>query len=596
METLKQELIEAVKGKRHENYEYIVKRTKVWRAIVSGKGLEEYYTQFNQRETKDQFDQRVRITQQITSSVCKNVRDIEFKVPRSNSITRVIVTESGNESGLADFKEILHTFWGDSSLDDYMDVRWVELNDTDPNSFVVLEWQPFEEDEHAQPYPYEVKSENAIYYEYDNNVLQFIVAQDKDSFTIYGQNESIKFDKITDEETIKSIKLEDGQEAEMVSMETGQTVIVIRIRDDYYEIYTPDPHNLGYVPAYQPGYMRDLVTDGHTFLPPWWAAESTLMNLIKSKSELDLTIALHVFPQKLQYRPKCNNKGCIGGELTEGGMCPVCKGTGWRGITSAQDSIDLPLPRSKDEMVDLSGMMLYIYPPVDLVTFMDGYVEKLSKRALQMVYNSEIYSREQVAETATGRNIDMQAVYDTLYPLVKAMAKDWEFMVSTIADITDIEIPTISFTFSKDFKLKSIDGYYADLSLANTAGASQYVKGAIEDDIARIVYAEDEIAMAKYLTLKAFNPFPGDTPEAVAMKMTQSYVPEFYKVLYSTFGFIFDELEAETPGFYLLNRKKQRDLLTAKVTSMIPEKKAPVFSFAKSPEVSPQPQTEPEVE
>ena len=89
----------------------------------------------------------------------------------------------------------------------------------------------------------------------------------------------------------------------------------------------------------------------------------------------------------------------------------------------------------------------------------------------------------------------MQAVYDTLYPLVKAMAKDWEFMVKTIADVTDLNIPTVSFTFSKDFKLKSIDGYYADLNLANTAGASQYVKGAIEDDIARIVYAEDEIGM-----------------------------------------------------------------------------------------------------
>jgi hypothetical protein len=595
METLKQELIEVIrKGKRHENYDYIVKRTKVWRAIVSGKGLDEYYTQFNQRETKEQFDQRKRITQQITSSVCKNVRDIEFKVPRSNSITRVIATEAGNETDLNKFKEILNTFWGDSSLNDYMDIRWVELNDTDPNSFVVLEWQPFEEDEYAQPYPYEVKSEEAIYYEYENNMLQYLVAMDEDEFTIYGKNETIKLEKITDEETLKRINLEDGKEAEMSSMETGKTVLVIRIKDNYYELMQPVPHDLGYVPAYQPGYMRDLATDGHSFLPPWWAAESTLMNLIKSKSELDLTIALHVFPQKLQYRPKCNAKGCINGELTEGGICPVCKGSGWRGITSSQDSIDLPLPKSKDEMVDLEQIIHYVYPPVDLVTFMDGYVEKLSKRALQMVYNSEIYSREAIAETATGRNIDMQAVYDTLYPLVKAMAKDWEFMVSTIADITDLNIPTISFTFSKDFKLKSIDGYYADLSLANTAGASQYVKGAIEDDIARIVYAEDENAMAKYLTLKAFNPFPGDTPEAVAMKMTQSYVPEFYKVLYSTFGFIFDELDAENPGFYLMNRAKQRELLTKKVTSLIPEKKAPVFTFPVKEPVAPVDESEPE--
>jgi predicted DNA-binding protein YlxM (UPF0122 family) len=228
-------------------------------------------------------------------------------------------------------------------------------------------------------------------------------------------------------------------------------------------------------------------------------------------------------------------------------------------------------------MIDLAQFIHYVYPPVDLVTFMDAYVEKLSKRALQMVYNSEIYSREQVAETATGRNIDMQAVYDTLYPLVKAMAKDWEFMVSTIADITDIEVPTVSFTFGKDFKLKSIDGYYADLSLANTAGASPYIKGAIEDDIARIVYAEDDLAMAKYFTMKFFNPFPGDTPESIALKMSQPYVPEAKKVLYSTFGYIFDELETDNPGFYLMNRAKQKQILQAKIETLIPEKKAPIL-------------------
>ena len=595
---MKDILIDIVrKDKRHANYDYIVKRTKVWRAIVSGEGIDEYYHQFNQRETLEQFDQRKRITQQITSSVCKNVRDIEFKVPRSNSITRVIGTDTGKEGELKQFKEILRTFWGDSSLDDYMDIRWVELNDTDPNSFVVLEWQPFAKDQHAQPYPYEVKSEQAIFYEYDNNKLQYLVALVEDKgkiYTGYWPDYTIQLKQITDKETLKKIKLADGEETTMTFVETGETVLVIRIKDEYYTYFEFKAHNLGYVPAYQPGYMRDLATDGHTFLPPWWAAESTLMNLIKSKSELDLTIALHVFPQKLQYRPKCNAKGCMGGELVEGGVCQVCKGSGWRGITSAQDSIDLPLPKSKEEMVDLEQIIHYVYPPVDLVKFMDQYVKDLSSQAMQKVYNSEIYSRKEVAETATGRNIDMQAVYDTLYPLVKAMAKDWEFMVKTIADITQIKVPTISFTFGKDFKLKSIDGYYADLSFANTAGASQYVKVAIEDDIARIVYAEDDLAMAKYLTLKAFNPFPGDTPETIALKMSQSYTPEFYKVLYSTFGFIFDELERETPGFYMLNRAKQWKLLEAKVTSLIPEKKEPVLFPVKVPAVIPE--EEPTVE
>ena len=568
------------KNKRHEHYNYVVGRTKAWQAIVSGKGLDDYMEQFNQRETDEQFKQRKRITKQITSSVCKNVRDIEFKVPRSNSITRVIASESGQEKDLEDFNKILHEFWGDSSMDDYVDVRWIELNDTDPNSFIVLEWQPFKKADHAAPYPFEVKSSEAVYFEYDNNKLQFLIALTGTTYTGYWPNETIKFEQVTDEITLNKLKyLKDGDEAVMTSLDDGGDVTVIRIGDFYYEIYLPEPHKLGYVPAFQPGYMRDLATNGATFLPPWWAAESVLMSLVKSKSELDLTIALHVFPQKITYAPKCPNKGCKDGQLLEGsGMCKVCKGTGYVIHTSAQDAIIIPMPKdaNKETVFDLSQMVYYVYPPVDLVKFMDQYVKDLSKQALQFVYNSEIYSREQVAETATGRNIDMQAVYDTLYPLVKAMAKDWEFMVNTISDITEIPV-TCSFTFSKDFKLKSIDGYYADLSIASTAGASPYVKGAIEDDIARIVYAEDKPALAKYFTLKAFHPFPGDTPETIALKMSQPYTPEFYKVLYSVFGFVFDDLERETPGFYELNRAAQYKLLQAKIATLIPEKREPVL-------------------
>jgi hypothetical protein len=574
---MKETIIGIIRNKtRHINYYYIVGRTKKWHALVSGLGIDELMEQFNQRESDEQFAQRKRITQQITSSVCKNVRDIEYKVPRSNSITKVVATDSGKEGDLKDFTAILNEFWGDSTLDDYMDTRWIELNDTDPNSFIVIEWGPFEEDEHAAPYPFEVKAEEAIMYEYDNNVLQYLVALTEDTFTGYWPDSTIQLKKITDEEVLKTLKFEDGEEREMVIADTVSAVI--RIKEDYYTVIEFTPHNLGYVPAFQPGYMRDLATDGHSFLPPWWAAESVLMSLIKSKSELDLTIALHVFPQKITYAPACPNKSCIDGNLLDGsGKCSICHGTGYVIHTSSQDAIIIPMPRkaNKEDMIDLSQLVYYVYPPVDLVKFMDEYVDKLSKKAIQFVYNSEIYSREQVAETATGKNIDMQAVYDTLYPLAKAMSRDWEFMVETISDITQIEV-TASFTFGKDFKLKSLDGYYSDLSIANTAGASSYVKASIEDDIARIQFAEDKQALAKYFTLKAFHPFPGEDSETIALKMTQQFTPVFYKVLYSNFGFIFDELERDNSGFFEMNRDKQWVLLKAKVEGMIPA--APVIT------------------
>jgi len=106
------------------------------------------------------FEQRKRITQQISSAVCKNIRDIEFKVPRSNGVQRVVAVE--NESQKEAFETILTEFWGDSTLNDYTDVRWIELNDTDPNAFIVIEWGPFSENEYAAPYPFEVKCEEAF--------------------------------------------------------------------------------------------------------------------------------------------------------------------------------------------------------------------------------------------------------------------------------------------------------------------------------------------------------------------------------------------------------------------------------------------------
>lgn len=560
-------------GLRHENYTYITERTKAWRAIVSGKGINDYMQQFHRRETKEMFEQRKELTKQITSAVCKNVRDIEYKVPRSNSIQRVVTVK--DEKGKTALDQILKDFWGDSTFNDWMDLRWIELNDSDPNAFVVVEWKPFKKDEYAAPYPFEVSSEQAVMYEYDNQKLQYLIALTGDDYTGYFKDFTIKLEKVS-QEVADRINLKDDEEIQGQDAE-GNAVLYVKLKDVIYKVIEPIPHNLGYVPAFQPGYVRDLATNGHSFLPPWWAAESVLMNLIKSKSELDLTIALHVFPQKIEYSPRCGHTGCNGGYLPDGKMCNHCKGSGFETThTSAQDIIRVTMPKDKDDMLPLEGFIHYVYPPIDLVKFMDEYVDKLSQRAMQFVFNSEIYSREAVAETATGKNIDMQAVYDTLYPMAKAMSRDWEFMIKCIGDITTIQV-SASFTFSKDFKLKSLDGYYADLQ--TLSGVSGFVKSNIEDDIARITYADNPLELEKYFTKKAFFPFPGETPESIALKMTQNYVPEFYKTLYSCYGWVFDEIErTEGVGYYKLNRVKQWEILKAKIDEMIPEETVPVFT------------------
>ena len=58
--------------------------------------------------------------------------------------------------------------------------------------------------------------------------------------------------------------------------------------------------------------------------------------MVKANSELDLTMALHTFPQKIQYVSKCKDLQCRDGKTVDGaGVCPSCHGSGYEIITSA---------------------------------------------------------------------------------------------------------------------------------------------------------------------------------------------------------------------------------------------------------------------
>ena len=548
----------------HAYYKENVDSAKLYRAITSGRGLDDYMHQFKPREDEALFEQRKRITCHIVPSVCKNVRDVEYKVPRSNSITKVFNVEEGNEDRAKKLHEVLDKFWGRYSFDNYMALRWIELNDTDPNTFVVVEWKPFEKTDRAQPYPFEVTSEMSWNYAYENNILLWLLVKNGD-YTIYGANCTIKLSEVDVKELYKELPnyiKEDGQEVEYQQMR------FIRFKKKYYLVTEPTPHNLGVVPAIQVGYMRDPSTNGLTYLPPWWAALPTLRNLITAKSELDLTEALHVFPQKIRYAPRCQKEGCNAGKTPDGGICSGCKGTGYSGHTSSQDEITLALPKDKEQMIDLVNLVHYVYPPTELIKYMDDYVDKLSARCMKQVYNSEIYSRDAIAETATGKNIDLQAVYDTLYPMVEEMSIDWEFLIAVIQEVTELTGIKASFFFSKDFKLKSLDNYYFDLQTVSQSGASSFIKASIEDDIARMLYADDKFQHARYLTKRRFDPFSGDSEAIIQLKLRDTKVADESKILYLNYELIFDNLELENPNIYFLNFDKQTQAVNAQIDKL----------------------------
>ena len=574
-------------NKRHKNYKRTCDVAEKCYRYRTGDGLDKELQIFVPRESEEMFAQRCRITKHIVSTTVENLEDVYYKVPRSNSITRVLQYKGDKTNKKAkEFEGILGEFWGDKSFDEYMGIRSVELNFTDPNAFMISEFKDFDPDkEHLQPYPFEVTSKMAVMYEYDNNILQYLVSQQENEFeqgkekkkgtktTLYNTNEAFILEQTWDQ-AVYGYLIKDEW------MLIGG-VWYIRFEDRMYMLTEPTPYNLDHVPAERLGYKRDLITSGDTYVAPYWDTVPLLEKTIKANSELDLAMCLHAFPQKIITGMRCDNEGCLGGYIysTEEktgkqikNQCPTCQGMGMLPHTSAQDVVIVHLPEAKEEQLSLDNIVRYITPPIDLLQFQDEYVEKLTWRAKQTMFNSDIFTREEVAETATGKNIDLQNVYDTLWPFAVKYAQMWEFYVYTIASLSDMDEGLIfSFHFDKDFKMKTTSELYADLQKANESGADEHAMSEIQADIMRNIFANSPDDFRKWIVMDSFKPFRGKTNEQKMSIMASGNTTKFYKVLFENYENIFNEIDLETSDFYIMDRNKQWEILKVKVEELIGE-------------------------
>lgn len=587
-------------GLRHEHYNHTKNKSKLYMQLVAGVGLDDLLKRYVRREQEALFKQRVELTEHIVTAVCKNLLDVFYKVPRSNSARRTIATQDENgKKKVKDLEDILKKFWGDSSFDEYMSQRWIELNSVDPNAFVVFEWDDFDAKRTAiQPRPYEVFSKNAIDYKYQNRSLQYLIVSDNHNFKVHkqptvnteelpnpknGYKKGTKYTLYGPKRTWQLLQMDElaiEQAVELTQGVVGKAVVggqqinVVKLGKIVYEYKEFKPHNVGHVPAFRVGYYRDLATNGETYVNPLHSVEPFLKKTIKTNSEFDLVATLLALPQQIKYGQPCEDTKCYGGQYEDGSDCPTCGGTGVKKTApSAQDSIVIPMPRDKDQMIPLGDILKYVHPPVDIVKWQEEYIDKLTDKCKQIMFNQDIYTKRQVAETAHGRNIDMQNVYDTLYPFATMFCKLWEFGVKTTAILADRnKNMLIRYTFGKDFKLKSLDTLIMDASIANGIGNATLLSQ-INNDIADIIFSEKQAELSRYKLQEFYNPFSGKSEKEIAVLMFSDLVSRKDKILYANFSRIFDELELDYAAlksdFYKLTRTKQRDEIYRKVDEII---------------------------
>jgi len=555
-------ILQVFDGKlRHTYYERTCMLAKKYKAFITGVGLDDYLEPFVLREGLDKsknslFEQRVRLTKHIIPSICETLTSATYKIPRSNG--KVEVFETPNEN----LKKIIAKFYGDYDVDYWMSNRFLELNNTDPNAFVILEWDDFDnKTQHAEPYPYECYSENVIYYENKNNILQFLIVQDGNKIYLYNKNNTVIFNKVDTKK--EATNYSENDIGKIVNINDKLYLIVSTMT--VYEVIFPLPHNLGVVPAFCVGSYRDIYSNGTTYVSIFHSALGQLEKTIKVNSEMDLQMTIHAFLQKIQFVSKCDDIDCnCGVNQLNGRECTQCKGTGLKPVTTTADAITIALPKNKEDAFDINNLVKYVDVPTEILDFQKTYLKDLKDEAIRVVYNSEVFTK--ITNTATEAVIDIQQVYDKLFPLALNYANKSIYIHQLIAKISQTENGLIySMKFDKDFKFKSTDDLINELQNANNSGIDGYLKSEIEDKIASVIFDNDIYSLLKYKVKKSFNPISNKSESERIFLLNSNLISNDDKILWSYFDKIFDELVMENPNFYELVREKQFELLNKKV-------------------------------
>jgi hypothetical protein len=581
-----------VKGTRHPYYDRVTKLADKYRRLVTGEDIEPLLMQFNPREDNEMFEQRKRITKTIVGAVSGKVKGPFEKVARSNNVTKKFVfKDEETEDSLEDLLKVLEGYWGDETLDDYMEQRMIDLSFSDPNAFIITEMKTVNDEVYV--YPFEVSSSEAVNFHYSNNSLDYLVVYDGDrKYTMYTSDFFIvlveKKDEDNDEEKkvvvpgtaidLDTDPTDIGNQPEINKIKIGSKWFEIRVIQNICEE----------IPAIRVGYKRDEITYGNTYVSPMHKAIPRLEKIIKSDSELDLVISLHAFPQKLQYAQKCSgdiakNEVCDGGIIrtgqNKGNKCGKCGGTGFLFHTTAQSALTYELPPQEElnagaNVPDLDKLITYKHPDISIIDFENRYTRQLEEEVIKDVFISQNFERSNGTATATEIEYDMDSIYDTLYPFARKFSAVYKKQVRISACYVELDKGLkVVHRFPKDFKLKTISQLLAERKAAEDANAPEFFKNQLDIDIAEKIFHDQPIALNKFRVKQQHLPFAGKSIDQINNIVLSNRSTKENVTLWIEFENIMKAIEDEqfSKGmvFYDMPYAERKALIDEKVKEII---------------------------
>jgi hypothetical protein len=554
------------------------------KAYFADVNIEKYRKRFSRRVSPELFKQAGEITHPIQGSLGSMLEKPFAKVERSNWKPVVMVKDDKNEEQAREFEATALLPFGEKGLFPYIFERVRYWNIYDPNCFTVVDFAPFDHTKtKARPYPLEVTAEHAIDFKYDQADLLYLayLQSEKKAVKIGGEQEVKRLTMYRPLQTVVLQELTDDEIAALPIKPAKGTTFEGGVQDGdlarpdvkVYQALIPIPHRCEKTPAARTGYIPNPKDNGGTKLSVFHAGLSYAKKLLKINEELDNACSLLAHPIRFRAVERCGGTGCIGGRLSsDNSVCQVCHGTGKKlSPTTASEELELELPDRPEEMLDPNKLMGYIHFPPEAGQFLVDQWDKFQEKAVRAVFNSELTTKNEVAQTARYHIISQEGVYDALWPYSNHISDFCAALSRIIAAFTNYPGGEAYPLIPSNLRFETVDDLFNELKAARDSGASPAACALINTRIMEILLQDDPEGLKRFRVEDYFDPFRGMSEAQALSAMASPMVPEADKVYYQNRARILSALVEKNQRFYDLERMKQRGMIDEAVKEIMAE-------------------------
>ena len=559
-------------GQRHANYTRTVEVMNSYNMYAFGIGIDKLITSLREQETKEEEDQRVRLTQFRTGAeVARNANQIKrvfradkqkFEYSSKEEVTKAISVYT-NQLG-SNGEQLL----------DYIESESLLQNTVDPNSVTWIKYynNPQGDDSFN---PSLFSSKNVYWINKNKGAIVEAVLFNLDSVSYFKEKKLQAKDVpvyYTFEpnglyyvtfELIKDI-LDNSNYYDAYNFEQAVSSEMIEEKI-YYTFAYENP--LDFLPLHQYGYLKDPITNNTSFVSYWHNAMPNYKELVDLGSMKDITTFLHTFPMRYEYYQPCDyvdihsGNQCKGGTLQpSGNSCHVCKGTGGKTMTSGQSVIQLAI-KDGENNIKPSDLAAYSTPPIEILKVQIEELDKMSGKISKTIFGVDLNTKSNVAVTATENQNYYDTAYDVLYDFTQSPVAAFDFFIRVIADTKNIKDVAPRLVYTNNYNLETEADLLMLRKVATDANANPETLESIDKRILLKQNKHNTAFMKVHDVMRKFLPFSSVDNELKSSIIQSLPSKSLQRTLALNFSQITNDIRFKYPMFTLKTHDEQKKIV-----------------------------------